>query len=98
MHTTSTWSSTGIFSEIDRDRFDRIEFLHRQSSHFSNPENPGQHEVVSQGNFHAEVLALVADAMSLGLFELSSISERRIDQMLDPDRRALRPFLAMNLA
>ena len=30
----------------------------------------------------------VADAMSLGLFELSSISERRIDQMLDPARRA----------
>ena len=34
--------------------------------------------------------------MSLGLFELSSISERRIDQMLDPDRRAIRPFLAEN--
>ena len=32
--------------------------------------------------------------MSLGLFELSSISERRIDQMLDPNRRAIRPFLA----
>ena len=46
--------------------------------------NPGSHEVVSQGNFHAEVLGLVSDAMSLGLFELSSISERRIDQMLDP--------------
>ena len=34
--------------------------------------------------------------MSLALFELSSISERRIDQMLDPNRRALRPFLAEN--
>ncbi len=63
---------------------------------FPTPENPGPHEVVSQGNFHAEVLALVADAMSLGLFELASISERRIDQMLDPDRRAIRPFLAEN--
>ena len=63
---------------------------------FPTPENPGSHEVVSQGNFHAEVLALVADAMSLALFELSSISERRIDQMLDPTRRAIRPFLAEN--
>lgn len=61
---------------------------------FPTPENPGSHEVVSQGNFHAEVLALVSDAMSLGLFELSSMSERRIDQMLDPARRAIRPFLA----
>ena len=34
--------------------------------------------------------------MSLSLFELSSISERRIDQMLDPNRRAIRPFLAEN--
>ena len=58
--------------------------------------NPGSHEVVSQGNFHAEVLGLVSDAMSLGLFELSSISERRIDQMLDPSRLALHPFLANN--
>lgn len=63
---------------------------------FPTPDNPGPHEVVSQGNFHAEALALVADAMSLALFELSSISERRIDQMLDPARRALRPFLAEN--
>ncbi len=63
---------------------------------FPAPDDPGPHEVVSQGNFHAEVLALVADAMSLGLFELSSMSERRIDQMLDPNRRAIQPFLADN--
>ena len=63
---------------------------------FPDPEHPGPHEVVSQGNFHGEVLGLVSDAMSLGLFELSAISERRIDQMLDPNRRAIRPFLAEN--
>ena len=63
---------------------------------FPDPEHPGPHEVVSQGNFHGEVLGLVSDAMSLGLFELSVISERRIDQMLDPNRRAIRPFLAEN--
>jgi len=61
---------------------------------FPDVERPGSHEVMSQGNFHGEVLALVADSMSLGLFELSSISERRIDQMLDPSRLAIHPFLA----
>lgn len=61
---------------------------------FPNPANPGPNEVISQGNFHAEVLALAADAMSLGCFELGSISERRIDQILDASRSGLPPFLA----
>ena len=40
---------------------------------FPNPANPGPHEVISQGNFHGEVLALCADNMSHALFELGSI-------------------------
>jgi histidine ammonia-lyase len=61
---------------------------------FPDPRNPGAHEVISQGNFHGEILALSADAMSLAIFELASISERRIDQILDPARSGLPPFLA----
>jgi len=61
---------------------------------FPEPDNPGPHEVVSQGNFHGEIVALTCDAMSLAVFELGSISERRMDQMLDPARSALPPFLA----
>ncbi|MDP6189127.1 MAG: aromatic amino acid lyase [Candidatus Poseidoniaceae archaeon] len=61
---------------------------------FPDPSQPGPHEVVSQGNFHGEIVALTCDAMSLALFELGSISERRIDQMLDPARSNLAPFLA----
>lgn len=61
---------------------------------FPNPSNPGPHEVVSQGNFHGEIVALTCDAMSLALFELGSISERRMDQMLDPARSELPAFLA----
>lgn len=61
---------------------------------FPDISNPGRHEIISQGNFHGEILALTADAMSLSLFEISSISERRIDQMLDPNRLAIKPFLA----
>ena len=63
---------------------------------FPTPEAPGVHEVVSQGNFHGEILALTADFVSLALFELGSISERRIDQMVDPARSELPAFLAQN--
>lgn len=63
---------------------------------FPTPERPGVHEVVSQGNFHGEILALTADFVSLALFELGSISERRIDQMVDPARSELPAFLAQN--
>ena len=61
---------------------------------FPDLSNPGPHEVISQGNFHGEVLALTADAMTAAMFELGSISERRIDQMLDPARSGLPAFLA----
>ncbi len=63
---------------------------------FPEPDNPGTHEVVSQGNFHGEIIALTCDAMSLAAFELGSISERRMDQMLDPARSGLPAFLAKN--
>jgi len=63
---------------------------------FPDPSNPGPHEVMSQGNFHGEVVALKCDAMSLALFEIGSISERRIDQMLDVSRSELPAFLAKN--
>ena len=63
---------------------------------FPTPSTPGSHEVISQGNFHGEIVALHCDAMSLALFELGSISERRIDQLLDPAKSELPPFLAIN--
>lgn len=63
---------------------------------FPEPAQPGSHEVVSQGNFHGEIVALTCDAMSLAVFELGSISERRMDQMLDPSRSELPAFLAKN--
>lgn len=63
---------------------------------FPSPANPGAHEVVSQGNFHGEIVAMVCDSMTLALFELGSISERRMDQMLDPARSELPAFLAQN--
>ena len=61
---------------------------------FPDPSNPGPHEVVSQGNFHGEILGQTADNMVLALFEQASMAERRMDQMLDPARSGGRPFLA----
>jgi histidine ammonia-lyase len=63
---------------------------------FPNKSNPGRDEVISQGNFHGEILALAADGMSHAIFELAHISERRIDQIVDPSRSNLPAFLAVN--
>ena len=59
-------------------------------------ENGQSPKIISQGNFHGEILALCADRMSLSIFELASISERRMDQLLDPSKSNLPPFLAKN--
>ncbi len=51
--------------------------------------------VVSGGNFHGQPLAVVLDFLSIAVTELGSISERRTDRILDPDRSGgLPPFLA----
>lgn len=43
---------------------------------------PDLDKVVSAGNFHGEPLALAMDFLSMGVAELGSISERRINQLL----------------
>ena len=59
-------------------------------------ENGKSPKIISQGNFHGEILALCADRMALSIFELASISERRMDQLLDSSKSNLPPFLARN--
>lgn len=49
---------------------------------------------VSAGNFHGEPLALTADYAGIALAELASISERRVEQMLNPALSGLPAFLA----
>jgi histidine ammonia-lyase len=52
-------------------------------------------EVMTTGNFHGEPLAFAADMLGMAVSELASISERRVDRMLDPAfSRGLPPFLA----
>jgi histidine ammonia-lyase len=49
---------------------------------------PDTAEVISGGNFHGQPLAFVLDFMAIAVTELSSISERRTDRMLDPQHSA----------
>lgn len=47
---------------------------------------PETGEVVSGGNFHGQPLAFIADFVTIAVTELASISERRTDRILDPER------------
>jgi histidine ammonia-lyase len=49
---------------------------------------PETGEVVSAGNFHGQPLAMALDFLAIALTELSSISERRTDRLLDPQHSA----------
>ena len=49
--------------------------------------------VVSGGNFHAQVVAQCLDLVAIAAADLASISERRIDRLLNPDLSGLPAFL-----
>src|SRR5688572_29702880 len=51
-------------------------------------------ELVSGGNFHAEPIALAADAMAVAIAEVGAIAERRIAMLIDAGVSRLPPFLA----
>ena len=50
-------------------------------------------EVISGGNFHGQPLAMAADQMAAALATLGGISERRIEQMTNPQTSQLPAFL-----
>jgi histidine ammonia-lyase len=50
-------------------------------------------EIVSGGNFHAEPVALAADALALAIAEIGALSERRIALLIDSSLSGLPPFL-----
>ena len=54
---------------------------------------PDEGTVVSGGNFHGEPLAVALDYLAIGLSEIASISERRIERMVNPALSGLPPFL-----
>ena len=52
--------------------------------------------MISGGNFHAEPVALAADAMACAIAEVGAIAERRIAMLIDTGVSRLPPFLTAN--
>lgn len=54
-------------------------------------------DLISGGNFHGEYLAMALDLAAIALAELANISERRVEQLVNPHLSGgLTPFLAPN--
>jgi len=53
-------------------------------------------DVVSAGNFHGQPVSQALDFLAIATSTLANISERRIEQMVNPDISGLPPFLANN--
>ena len=55
----------------------------------------GETEIISGGNFHGQPLALALDLAAMAVAELANISERRVEQLVNPAlSTGLSPFLA----
>jgi histidine ammonia-lyase len=55
----------------------------------------GEADVISGGNFHGQPLALALDLAAIAVAELANISERRVEQLVNPTlSTGLTPFLA----
>jgi histidine ammonia-lyase len=55
---------------------------------------PDTGEIVSGGNFHGQPVALVLDVLAIASSHLATISERRVEQLVNPSLSGLPPFLA----
>jgi histidine ammonia-lyase len=56
-----------------------------------------QPDIISGGNFHGQPLALALDLAAIAAAELANISERRVEQLVNPAlSTGLTPFLAPN--
>src|SRR5215471_7343594 len=50
-------------------------------------------QVLSGGNFHGEPVALALDYAAIAVADLGTISERRVERLVNPDLSGLPPFL-----
>ncbi len=57
---------------------------------------PDTGEIISGGNFHAEMTAFCADFLAIAGAEIGAISERRISLLIDTNLSGLPPFLVEN--
>jgi len=80
-----------------RDAFAHVrDVLEREAN--STTDNPlvfaDDGDVVSGGNFHGEPVAMACDYLTIAAAEIASISERRVETLVNPDLSGLPPFLA----
>ncbi len=55
---------------------------------------PETGEIVSAGNFHAQLVSQALDLFCIAVADLAAISERRIERLLNPDLSGLPAFLS----
>lgn len=56
----------------------------------------GVGDVISAGNFHGQPVSQAMDFLAIAVSTLANISERRVEQLVNPDISGLPPFLAKN--
>ncbi len=79
------WAAQVLQREINSVTDNPLVFLDEQ----------GTAELISGGNFHGQPLALALDLAAMALAELANISERRVEQLVNPALSSgLPPFLA----
>lgn len=54
---------------------------------------PEDGSVLAGGNFHGAPIALAADVLTIAIADVASMSERRVDRLVNPDLSELPPFL-----
>ena len=53
-------------------------------------------DILSGGNFHAEIVAMTSDMLAIALSEIGALSERRMALLIDSHLSGLPPFLVDN--
>jgi histidine ammonia-lyase len=85
---------------LDQARYVRDVLLREANAVTDNPlvfaNDDGSAYMVSGGNFHAEPVALAADALACAIAEVGAIAERRIAMLIDASVSRLPPFLTEN--
>lgn len=57
---------------------------------------PDDGQIISGGNFHGQPVALALDVLAIAVSELASISERRIERLVNPHLSGLPAFLTQD--
>jgi histidine ammonia-lyase len=79
---------------LDQLRYVQTILLREANAVTDNPLVFSADELLSGGNFHAEPVALVADAMAVAIAEVGAIAERRIAMLIDTSVSRLPAFLS----